>query len=70
MGSSLLQTVKAVLVIDSEGKRLLGKYYGVFLVLLIPLDATLEQKTFEKSLFDKTKRSTSMLTSLTISQVK
>ncbi|KAI8615012.1 coatomer protein-like protein complex, subunit zeta 1 [Chytriomyces sp. MP71] len=45
-----LYTVKAVIVLDSEGKRLLSKYYA-------PDYPTLkDQRVFEKALFDKTKK--------------
>ncbi|KAJ3031461.1 UNVERIFIED_CONTAM: Coatomer subunit zeta-1 [Siphonaria sp. JEL0065] len=45
-----LYTTKAVIVLDSEGKRLLAKYYS-------PDYPTLkEQRVFEKALFDKTKK--------------
>ncbi|KAJ3060085.1 Coatomer subunit zeta-1, partial [Podochytrium sp. JEL0797] len=45
-----LYTTKSVIVLDSEGKRLLAKYYS-------PDYPTLkEQKVFEKALFDKTKK--------------
>lgn len=56
VGNNLsLYTVKAVVVLDNEGKRLLAKYYrpskGEF-------GTVKEQRTFEKALFDKTRRST------------
>ncbi|KAJ3298261.1 snare-like protein [Rhizoclosmatium globosum] len=45
-----LYTTKSVIVLDSEGKRLLAKYYS-------PDYPTLkEQRVFEKALFDKTKK--------------
>ncbi|KAJ3268383.1 Coatomer subunit zeta-1 [Borealophlyctis nickersoniae] len=45
-----LYTTKAVILLDSEGKRLIAKYYT-------PDYATAkDQKTFEKALFDKTKK--------------
>ncbi|KAI8808947.1 Longin-like domain-containing protein [Cladochytrium replicatum] len=45
-----LSVVKAVIVLDSEGKRILSKYYTS------DYPSLKEQKPFEKSLFDKTKR--------------
>ncbi|ORX85224.1 coatomer protein [Basidiobolus meristosporus CBS 931.73] len=51
-----LYTTKAVLLLDSEGNRLLAKYYkpstGDFKTLK-------EQKAFEKALFEKTRRTNS-----------
>ncbi|KAJ3411985.1 Mismatch repair protein msh3 [Chytridiales sp. JEL 0842] len=45
-----LYSTKAVIILDSEGKRLLSKYYT-------PEYPTIkEQKVFEKALFDKTRR--------------
>jgi hypothetical protein len=45
-----LYTVKAVLVLDTEGKRVLAKYYGG------EMATVKEQLAFEKNLFEKTKR--------------
>ncbi|KAJ3090559.1 Coatomer subunit zeta-1 [Quaeritorhiza haematococci] len=45
-----LLTTKAVILLDSEGKRLLSKYYTQ------DYPTIKEQKAFEKALFDKTKR--------------
>ncbi|KAJ3131710.1 Coatomer subunit zeta-1 [Physocladia obscura] len=45
-----LYTTKAVIVLDSEGKRLLAKYYAADYPTLK------EQRVFEKALFDKTKK--------------
>jgi len=45
-----LYTVKAVLVLDTEGKRVLGKYYGN------DFPTTKDQFVFERNLFEKTKR--------------
>ena len=45
-----LYTFKAVLVLDTEGKRILAKYYGN------DFATVKEQIAFEKNLFDKTKR--------------
>ncbi|KAI8878710.1 snare-like protein [Backusella circina FSU 941] len=45
-----LYSIKAVILLDAEGNRVLAKYYG-------SENTTLkEQKQFEKGLFDKTKR--------------
>ncbi|KAG0231172.1 Golgi-to-ER vesicle coat component [Actinomortierella wolfii] len=46
-----LYTVKAVIMLDSEGGRVLAKYYGR------DYSAAKEQKAFEKGLYEKTKRS-------------
>ncbi|KAL1921459.1 uncharacterized protein VTP21DRAFT_11175 [Calcarisporiella thermophila] len=46
-----LYTIKAVLILDSDGNRVLAKYYGKDYASLK------DQKAFERSLFDKTKRS-------------
>ena len=46
-----LYTVKAVIALDTEGKRVLAKYYGTDFVNVK------DQFAFEKNLFDKTKRS-------------
>ncbi|KAJ3156143.1 Coatomer subunit zeta-1 [Geranomyces michiganensis] len=48
-----LYTTKAVIILDNEGKRLLSKYYQS------EYATSKEQKAFEKSLFDKTKKTTS-----------
>ncbi|KAI9315005.1 clathrin adaptor complex small chain-domain-containing protein [Dichotomocladium elegans] len=45
-----LYSVKAVLLLDAEGNRVLTKYYGS------EYSNLKEQKAFEKGLFDKTKR--------------
>lgn len=45
-----LYSIKAVLLLDAEGNRVLAKYYGSDYTTLK------EQKAFEKGLFDKTKR--------------
>ena len=45
-----LYTVKSVLVLDTEGKRILAKYYGN------DFATVKEQLAFEKNLFEKTKR--------------
>ena len=49
-----LYTIKGMLILDSEGNRLLAKYYdkNVF-------PTTKEQKAYEKNLFSKTRRSDS-----------
>ncbi|KAJ1551482.1 Coatomer subunit zeta-1 [Nowakowskiella sp. JEL0078] len=48
-----LYTTKAVIVLDSQGKRMFSKYYT-------PDYATLkDQKSFEKSLFEKTRKNNS-----------
>ncbi|TPX30942.1 hypothetical protein SmJEL517_g05585 [Synchytrium microbalum] len=48
-----LYTVKALVLLDSEGKRMISKYYT-------PDYPTIkEQKSFEKALFEKTKKSNS-----------
>lgn len=45
-----LYSIKAVILLDAEGNRVLAKYYG-------GENSTLkQQKQFEKGLFDKTKR--------------
>jgi hypothetical protein len=45
-----LYSIKAVILLDAEGNRVLAKYYGTE-------QSTLkQQKQFEKGLFDKTKR--------------
>lgn len=45
-----LYSIKAVLLLDAEGNRVLAKYYGSDYTNLK------EQKAFEKGLYDKTKR--------------
>ncbi|KAI7872418.1 Longin-like domain-containing protein [Spinellus fusiger] len=45
-----LDSIKAVILLDAEGNRVLAKYYGSEGFNLK------DQKTFEKGLFDKTKR--------------
>lgn len=45
-----LYAIKAVVLLDAEGNRVLSKYYGKEYV------STKDQKAFEKGLFDKTKR--------------
>ncbi|CAG8542307.1 106_t:CDS:2 [Funneliformis caledonium] len=47
-----LYTTTAVILLDSEGNRILGKYYDT--KNLYP--TTKEQKVFEKGLFEKTRR--------------
>ncbi|KAJ3257221.1 Coatomer subunit zeta-1 [Chytriomyces hyalinus] len=50
-GPSLsLYTIKAVIVLDSEGKRLLAKYYAP------DYPTAKDQRVFEKALFDKTRK--------------
>jgi hypothetical protein len=52
MSNLSLYSVKAVLILDTDGQRLLAKYYPHAKEF-----ATLkEQKAFEKSLFEKTRR--------------
>ena len=46
-----LETTKAVVLLDSDGKRILAKYYSP------EFHGAKEQKAFEKSVFEKTKRS-------------
>jgi hypothetical protein len=46
-----LQSIEAVLLIDSEGKKLLSKYYKEIA----------EPAKFEKQLYDKTKKQSSFL---------
>ncbi|KAH6568981.1 hypothetical protein BASA50_000447 [Batrachochytrium salamandrivorans] len=45
-----LVSVKAAIVLDSEGQRVMAKYYST------DYPSTKDQKTFERSLFDKTKK--------------
>ncbi|KAH8554273.1 Longin-like domain-containing protein [Umbelopsis sp. PMI_123] len=45
-----LYAIKAVILLDAEGNRVLSKYYGK------DYASTKDQKAFEKGLFDKTKR--------------
>jgi hypothetical protein len=45
-----LYAIKAVVLLDAEGNRVLSKYYGK------DYANTKDQKAFEKGLFDKTKR--------------
>lgn len=45
-----LYAIKAVVLLDAEGNRVLSKYYGK------DYASTKDQKAFEKGLFDKTKR--------------
>ncbi|KAF7726094.1 Golgi-to-ER vesicle coat component [Apophysomyces ossiformis] len=45
-----LYSVKAVILLDAEGNRVLAKYYGS------ETTSIKEQKAFEKGLFEKTKR--------------
>ncbi|KAI7869104.1 Longin-like domain-containing protein [Mucor mucedo] len=45
-----LYSIKAVILLDAEGNRVLAKYYGTENTTLK------QQKQFEKGLFDKTKR--------------
>lgn len=51
-----LYSIKAVLLLDAEGNRVLAKYYGSDYTNLK------EQKAFEKGLYDKTKRAQGTLT--------
>ena len=51
-----LYTVKAVIVLDSEGQRLLAKYYKTSTA---EYKTVKDQKAFEKLLHDKLKRSNS-----------
>ena len=52
MSNLSLYSVKAVLILDAEGNRLLAKYYPH----ATELAAVKDQRAFEKSLFDKTRR--------------
>lgn len=45
-----LYTIKAVVMLDSEGGRVLAKYFGQ------DYSSPKDQKAFEKGLYDKTKR--------------
>ncbi|KAI9365860.1 clathrin adaptor complex small chain-domain-containing protein [Pilaira anomala] len=45
-----LYSIKAVILLDAEGNRVLAKYYGT------ETTSVKQQKLFEKGLFDKTKR--------------
>ena len=45
-----LYSIKAVILLDAEGNRVLAKYYGS------EQTSVKQQKQFEKGLFDKTKR--------------
>ncbi|GAA5804987.1 clathrin adaptor complex small chain-domain-containing protein [Thamnidium elegans] len=45
-----LYSIKAVILLDAEGNRVLAKYYGT------EHTSVKQQKLFEKGLFDKTKR--------------
>lgn len=45
-----LNTIKAVVMLDSEGGRVLAKYFGQ------DYSSAKDQKAFEKGLYDKTKR--------------
>lgn len=45
-----LYSIKAVILLDAEGNRVLAKYYGT------ENNTLKQQKQFEKGLFDKTKR--------------
>jgi len=53
-----LYTVKACIILDSEGNRLLSKYYRP----CHEYPTVKDQKAFEKTVFDKTKRSNSEIT--------
>nr|XP_042700458.1 coatomer subunit zeta-2 isoform X2 [Chrysemys picta bellii] len=48
-----LYTVKAIFILDNDGQRLLAKYYDD------TFPSTKEQKTFERSVFDKTHKTDS-----------
>ncbi len=55
-------TVKGILILDNDGRRILGNYYDIFPTLK-------EQTAFEKSLFAKTSKANSevlMLDGLTV----
>ncbi|XP_074835307.1 coatomer subunit zeta-2 isoform X1 [Carettochelys insculpta] len=48
-----LYTVKAIFILDNDGQRLLAKYYDA------TFPSTKEQKTFERSVFNKTHKTDS-----------
>ncbi|KAI9192966.1 Longin-like domain-containing protein [Polychytrium aggregatum] len=48
-----LKSINAIVILDSEGKRLLSKYYSS------EYPTAKDQKAFEKTLFEKTKKSSS-----------
>ncbi|KAG2178788.1 hypothetical protein INT43_001634 [Umbelopsis isabellina] len=50
-----LYAIKAVVLLDAEGNRVLSKYYGK------DYASTKDQKAFEKGLFDKTKRAQAIM---------
>jgi hypothetical protein len=52
MHNVTLYTIKAVIILDSEGNRLLAKYYK-----LSEYKSVKDQKVFEKNLYDKTRKS-------------
>jgi hypothetical protein len=58
-----LYAIKAVVLLDAEGNRVLSKYYGKEYV------STKDQKAFEKGLFDKTKRAQGKETRLHMSSI-
>ncbi|KAJ1875413.1 Golgi-to-ER vesicle coat component [Coemansia sp. RSA 990] len=54
-----LYTVRAIVMLDSEGNRLLAKYYSREQSTPMSCKTTKEQKKFESDLFSKTRKSTS-----------
>eukprot|EP00842_Homolaphlyctis_polyrhiza_P000240 jgi/Hompol1/1216/HPOL_001058-RA len=55
-GNLSLVAVKGVVVLDSEGQRVLAKYYPGSASSATSLKDAKEQRIFEKALFDKTRR--------------
>ncbi|KAI9591034.1 Longin-like domain-containing protein [Syncephalis fuscata] len=60
MSNLSLYSVKAVLILDAEGNRLMAKYYPH----ASEFAAVKDQRAFEKSLFDKTRRTNAEITLL------
>lgn len=53
-GSALagdVPTIKAILIVDGEGKRIMARYYGA-----PEFPSSVEEASFEKKLYDKTMR--------------
>lgn len=60
-----LHSVSAVILIDSDGNRLLAKYYTQDSVTKKHFQSLKEQKSFEQAIWEKTRKQSGTLLTLT-----
>jgi hypothetical protein len=59
LDAASLYSIKAILILDQDGKRILGKYYDK---QIFPMEK--EQVAFEKNLFQKTHKANGFVLTL------